>query len=118
MSRMKLGCVTLGAVATLMLPGSFRAAENTPSGVQAGAPPAAAARDLFVTVGKSLVVESPVNIERISVGDAKKAEAMAVTPRQILVNGKDAGETSLIVWQAGREPPDVRPAGQGGHRAS
>jgi pilus assembly protein CpaC len=84
-----------------MLPGSFRAAENTPSGVQAGAPPAAAARDLFVTVGKSLVVESPVNIERISVGDSKKAEAMAVTPRQILVNGREAGETSLIVWQAG-----------------
>lgn len=101
MSRTKLGCITLGAVATLMLPGSFRAAENTPSGVQAGAPPAAAARDLFVTVGKSLVVESPVNIERISVGDSKKAEAMAVTPRQILVNGKETGETSLIVWQAG-----------------
>jgi len=100
-SRTKLGCITLGAVATLMLPGSFQAAENTPSGVQAGAPPAAAARDLFVTVGKSLVVESPVNIERISVGDSKKAEAMAVTPRQILVNGRETGETSLIVWQAG-----------------
>jgi pilus assembly protein CpaC len=84
-----------------MLPGSFRAADNAPSGVQAGAPAAAAARDLFVTVGKSLVVESPVNIERISVGDAKKAEVMAVTPRQLLVNGKEAGETSLIVWQAG-----------------
>ena len=101
MSRTKLGCSILGAVAALMLPGSFRAAENTPSGAQAGAPPAATARDLFVTVGKSLVVESPVNIERISMGDAKKAEAMAVTPRQILVNGREAGETSLIVWQAG-----------------
>ncbi len=101
MSRTKLGCAILGAAAALMLPGSFRAAENTPSGVQGGAPPAAAARDLFVTVGKSLVVESPVNIERISVGDAKKAEAMAVTPRQILVNGREAGETSLIVWQSG-----------------
>jgi pilus assembly protein CpaC len=68
--------------------------------VQAGAPPAAA-RDLFVTVGKSLVVESPVNIQRISVGDAKKAEALAVTPREVLVNGKEEGETSLIIWQAG-----------------
>jgi pilus assembly protein CpaC len=97
----KLGCAILGAVAALMLPGSFQAAENTPSGVQAGAPPAAAARDLFVTVGKSLVVESPVNIQRISVGDAKKAEALAVTPREVLVNGKEAGETSLIIWQAG-----------------
>jgi pilus assembly protein CpaC len=84
-----------------MLPGSFRGAENTPSGVQAGAPPAAAARDLFVTVGKSLVVESPVNIQRISVGDAKKAEAMAVSPREVLINGKEIGETSLIIWQAG-----------------
>ncbi len=101
MTRTQQGCAILAAVAALMLPGSFQAAENTPSGVQAGAPPSAAARDLFVTVGKSLVVESPVNIERISVGDAKKAEAMAVTPRQVLVNGKEAGETSLIVWQAG-----------------
>jgi pilus assembly protein CpaC len=70
--------------------------------MQAGAPAAApAARDLFVTVGKSLVVESPVIIQRVSVGDSKKAEALAVTPREVLVNGKEAGETSLIIWQAG-----------------
>ena len=81
-----------------MLPGAFRAAEQASAG---RAPAAGAARDLFVTVGKSLVVESPVNIQRISVGDAKKAEAMAVTPREVLVNGKDVGETSLIIWQAG-----------------
>jgi pilus assembly protein CpaC len=59
------------------------------------------ARDLFVTVGKSLVVESPVNIQRVSVGDARVAEAVAVTPREVLVNGKQVGETSLIIWQAG-----------------
>jgi pilus assembly protein CpaC len=78
-----------------VLPGAFRAA------AQSSAPASGAARDLFVTVGKSLVVESPVNIQRISVGDAKKAEAMAVTPREVLVNGKEVGETSLIIWQAG-----------------
>ncbi len=60
-----------------------------------------AARDLFVTVGKSLIVESPVNIQRVAVGDATRAEAIAVSPREVLVNGKSAGETSLIVWQQG-----------------
>jgi pilus assembly protein CpaC len=95
-SRAKLRCAVVGAFAALVLPGAFRAAEQT-SGTRA----AGAARDLFVTVGKSLVVESPVNIQRISVGDAKKAEAMAVTPREVLVNGKAEGETSLIIWQAG-----------------
>jgi pilus assembly protein CpaC len=56
---------------------------------------------LWVAVGKSLVVESPVNIQRVAVGDAKVAEALAVTPREVLVNGKEIGETSLILWQVG-----------------
>jgi pilus assembly protein CpaC len=61
----------------------------------------AAARDLFVTAGKSLVVDSPVVIQRVSVADAKTAEALAVTPREVLVNGLAPGETSLIIWQEG-----------------
>jgi len=60
-----------------------------------------AARDLFVTVGKSLVVDSPVNIQRVSVANGELAEALAVNPREVLVNGKAAGETSLIIWQQG-----------------
>jgi len=63
--------------------------------------PQAAARDLFVTVGKSLVVDSPVNIQRVSVANGDLAEALAVNPREVLVNGKVAGETSLIIWQQG-----------------
>ena len=63
--------------------------------------PSSAARDLFVTVGKSLIVDSPVNIQRVSVANADLAEAVAVNPREVLVNGKAPGETSLIVWQQG-----------------
>jgi len=60
-----------------------------------------AARDLFVTVGKSLVVDSPINNQRISVANGDLAEALAVNPREVLVNGKSAGETSMIIWQQG-----------------
>ncbi len=59
------------------------------------------ANDLFVSVGKSVLVDSDHPIQRISVGSAELAEASAVSPTEILVNGKAAGETSLIVWQAG-----------------
>jgi pilus assembly protein CpaC len=58
-------------------------------------------RDLFLTVGKSLVVESSATIQRISVGDIVKAEAIAVSPHEVLVNGKAVGDTSLIIWQQG-----------------
>jgi pilus assembly protein CpaC len=69
---------------------------------QAGRPGAEESpNELFVTVGKSVIVNSSVPIERASVGFGDVAEATAVGPTEVLVNGKAAGETSLIIWQRG-----------------
>src|ERR1700689_2878731 len=69
---------------------------------QAPAPePASGARDLAVTVGKSVLVDSPAVIERVAVGNGALVEAVAVTPHEVLVNGKVVGETTMIVWQEG-----------------
>jgi pilus assembly protein CpaC len=57
--------------------------------------------DLSVTVGKTVLVDCTKRIERVSVGLGEFAEATAVSPTEILVNGKAAGETSLIIWEAG-----------------
>ena len=57
--------------------------------------------DLLVAVGKSVLVDSARPVERIAVGSAELAEATAVSPSEIMINGKAPGETTLIVWQAG-----------------
>lgn len=57
--------------------------------------------DLFVNVGKSVLVDSALRIERVSVGFGEVAEASAVGPTEVLVNGKAPGQTSLIIWQQG-----------------
>jgi pilus assembly protein CpaC len=57
--------------------------------------------ELFVNVGKSVIINSAVPIERVSTGYGDVAEATAVGPLEVLVNGRAAGETSLIVWQQG-----------------
>jgi pilus assembly protein CpaC len=54
---------------------------------------------LTVTVGKSLIIDSSVNIQRVSVANGELVEAIAVNPREVLINGKGPGETSLVVWQ-------------------
>jgi pilus assembly protein CpaC len=54
---------------------------------------------LTVTVGKSLIIDSPLNIQRVSVANGELVEAVAVNPKEVLLNGKGPGETSLIVWQ-------------------
>jgi pilus assembly protein CpaC len=55
--------------------------------------------DLTVGVGKSVIVSSGLPIERVSVGFGDFAEATVVSPKEVLVNGKAPGDTSLIVWQ-------------------
>lgn len=57
--------------------------------------------DLFVNVGKSVIIDSSLPIQRVSVGFGDVAEATAVGPQEVLVNGKAPGQTSLIIWQQG-----------------
>jgi pilus assembly protein CpaC len=82
--------VAWGLIAILAGVGSLRAVElqsqNTP---------------LVVTVGKSLVLDNSMNIQRISLANGDLAEAVAVNPREVLINGKMPGETSLVIWQQG-----------------
>ena len=75
-------------------------------------------RQLVVTVGKSLVLESPVDIRRVSTVSEDVLEIVAISPRELLLNGMGAGETSLILWQTGGgrlmfdvsvQPPPVKP---------
>ncbi len=54
---------------------------------------------LIVAVGKSLIIDSQVPIQRLSVANGEVVEAVAVSPREVLINGKGPGDTSLVVWQ-------------------
>src|SRR5215468_10200697 len=62
---------------------------------------AAAPQKLMLTVGKSMIIDSPVRVERLAFANELLIEAVAISPREVLINGKAPGETSLIVWQQG-----------------
>ena len=55
--------------------------------------------DLVVTVGKSIVLDTAADLRRVSVANGDLAEALAVSPREVLINGKAPGQTSVILWQ-------------------
>lgn len=91
------------AAAGLWMAGPKQAAAGPAAVLESQAQPApnepGAPGKLTVTVGKSLVIDSPLNIQRISVANGDLVEAVAVNPKEVLLNGKQAGETSLIIWQ-------------------
>ena len=89
------------------IPGSV-AKEEIPA-AQAGASPlqppqadqeqeASAPQTLHLLVGRSLVISSPNRIKRVSLADPTIAEAVVVSPTQVVINGKVPGGVSLILW--------------------
>ncbi len=53
---------------------------------------------LEVTIGKSQVIDLKEPFTRVSVTNPNIADVFAITPNQILVNGKAAGVTSLVAF--------------------
>ena len=52
-----------------------------------------------VLVGQSKVISFDSAIERFSVSNPEVAEAVLVTPSQVVINGKAFGQINLIAWQ-------------------
>jgi len=55
-------------------------------------------RSLRVMVGKSLLINTTERLKRVAVTDPTVADALVVTPTQVLVNGLAPGEVSLLIW--------------------
>jgi len=54
--------------------------------------------DIRLTVGKSIVIDYPTDISRISTSNPDIVDASPVTAREILVHGKSFGTVTLVVW--------------------
>jgi pilus assembly protein CpaC len=53
-----------------------------------------------VRTGQSVIVQAP-GLQRVAIGDATIAGIVPVGTREIIVNGKASGRTTLFVWTAG-----------------
>ena len=54
--------------------------------------------DIRLTVGKSIVIDYPTDIARISTSNPDIVDASPVTAREVLVHGKAFGTVTLVVW--------------------
>src|SRR5690348_12519944 len=83
-------------------PGQSSASTQSTTGTAATSLPpqgeAQGSAPLRVMVGKSLLINTTERLRRVSVTDPGVADAIVVTPTQILVHGRSAGEVSLLIW--------------------
>lgn len=83
---------------------------TVPSAEGLGAQAAPDTAVLRVPAGNSTVVTYPRNLGRVSVGDPSVADAVVVSAREVVVNGKAIGTTTLLAWTeaGGRRQHTVR----------
>jgi pilus assembly protein CpaC len=59
---------------------------------------------LSVSKGASVLVIIQTPLQRFSVGDPAVAEAVIVSPTEVLINGKNLGTTTLVLWDNANAP--------------
>ncbi len=59
---------------------------------------------LYAVVGKSQILNFDTPVKRISIADPSVADIVILTSKQLMVNGKKAGNTSLIFWGSNSAP--------------
>jgi pilus assembly protein CpaC len=93
---MRAGVLAIACMFSLAAPASKAqtTAQTQPEPAQSSGAP----EQLHLLVGRSLIITSPGRIKRVSVADPSIAEAIVVTPYQILLNGKAPGGVSLLIW--------------------
>jgi Flp pilus assembly secretin CpaC len=89
----------------------FRPALTVLAAVAVAAAPVSASTDASIPMtmrtGQSLIVATP-QLSRVAIGDGKIAGVTPVGNSEIVVSGRTAGRTSLLVWtSAGRRTYDV-----------
>ena len=57
-----------------------------------------------VSKGASVLVVNQTALQRFSMGDPTVAEAVVVSPTEVLVNGKSLGTTTLVLWDNAGTP--------------
>ena len=86
-----------------VVPRSFLTAALLLGAAAVAASPNGAGDEIPLTVGRSVVLDHPDEIARISITNPAVADAVPISTREVLINAKAAGVTSLILWSRSGE---------------
>jgi pilus assembly protein CpaC len=69
----------------------------------AAAQPAAPA-DLELLLGRGELLEFSTEIQRVAIAEPKVADAIVVSPREVMITAKGLGYTTVIIWETNAAP--------------
>ncbi|MBS1827391.1 MAG: pilus assembly protein N-terminal domain-containing protein [Acidobacteria bacterium] len=70
-------------------------------------------KEMSLLIGRGELISFERDLSKVVIAEPKIADAVVVSPREVMVNAKTVGKTTLIVWETGTIPVryniDVKP---------
>jgi pilus assembly protein CpaC len=61
-------------------------------------------RPLTLTVGKGELIQFDNDVSRVAIAEPRIADAVVVSPRDVMVSAKGPGKTTLVIWETEAAP--------------
>lgn len=59
---------------------------------------------ITLVVGRGQLLQFPVDIKQVAASEPKIADVIVISPREVMVNAKGAGRTTVVIWDGGPSP--------------
>jgi len=69
-----------------------------------GAAPLEGTRQISLVQGRGELLQFAQDIQKVAVSEPKIADAVVLSPREVMINGKAPGHTTVIIWETGAAP--------------
>src|SRR5881394_3232185 len=64
----------------------------------------AATRDLTLLEGRGELLTFQRDVTKVAISEPKVADAVVISPREVMVNAKGLGRATLMIWETGADP--------------
>jgi pilus assembly protein CpaC len=69
-------------------------------------------RDLSMVEGRGELLQFQRDVSKVAVAEPKIADAVVISPREIMINAKTPGHTTVVIWETGSDPVRIEVAVQ------
>ena len=62
------------------------------------------ARNIALVEGRGELLQFQRDVQKVALAEPKIADAVVLSPREVMVNAKTPGHTTLLIWETGSDP--------------
>jgi Flp pilus assembly secretin CpaC len=61
-------------------------------------------REITLLEGRGELITFQQDVSKVAISEPKIADAIVISPREVMINAKGPGRTTLVIWETGADP--------------